>query len=59
MILRPHEIVDPGFKEFSSNRIDQFSILLAKILSASTEEQRLLTSKNLRSLANDLEDLSN
>ena len=58
IILRPHEIVDPGYKEFSNNRIDQFSILLAKILSASTKYQRRLTSKNLRALAQDLEDLS-
>ncbi len=58
ILLRAHEIVDPGYKDFSNNRIEQFSMLLAKIFSASTEEQRHLTSKNLRSLAQDLNDLS-
>jgi len=58
IVLRPHEIVDPSYKDFSNNRIDQFSILLAKILSASTRDQRRLTSQNLRALAQDLEDLS-
>ena len=58
IILRPHEIIDPGYKDVSSNTIDQFSILLSKIFSASTKDQRRLTSKNLRALAQDLEDLS-
>ena len=58
ILLRSHEIVDPSYEDFSSNRIEQFAMLLAQILSASTEEQRRLTSRKLRSLAQDLEDLS-
>ena len=59
ILLRPYEIVDPGYKVFSEERIDLLTILLANILAASTQDQRTATVYKLRSYAQDLVEISN
>ena len=59
MVLRSHEIVDPDYKGFSEEWIDRFTIFLANIFAASTNEQRRATSKKLKSFAQDLSEISN
>ena len=59
MVLRSHEIVDPDYKGFSEEWIDRFTIFLANIFAASTNDQRLATSEKLKSYAQDLSEISN
>ena len=59
MVLRSHEIVDPDYKVFSEEWIDRFTIFLANIFAASTNDQRLATSEKLKSYAQDLSEISN
>ena len=47
IVLRSHEIVDPDYKGFSEERIDRFTMLLANIFAASTNDQRRATSEKL------------
>ena len=59
MVLRSHEIVDPDYKGFSEEWIDRFTMFLANIFAASTNDQRLATSEKLKSYAQDLSEISN
>ena len=59
IVLRSHEIVDPDYKGFSEEWIDRFTMFLANIFAASTNDQRRATSKKLKSYAQDLSEISN
>ena len=59
IVLRSHEIVDPDYKGFSEEWIDRFTMFLANIFAASTNDQRLATSEKLKSYAQDLSEISN
>ena len=59
MVLRSHEIADPDYKGFSEEWIDRFTMFLANIFAASTNDQRLATSEKLKSYAQDLSEISN
>ena len=59
IVLRAHEIVDPDYKGYSEKRIARFTTLLVNIFAASTNDQRLETSKKLRSYAQEFNEISN
>ena len=59
IVLRSHEIVDPDYKGFTEEWIDRFTMFLANIFAASTNDQRRATSKKLKSYAQDLSEISN
>jgi len=58
IVLRGHEVVDPGYEAVSERRWQHFQVLLADIMSSLTPEQRAAVSGTLREYAAELLDLS-
>lgn len=54
ILLRPHEIVDPGYREISEGRWLAMEVLMFDVLSTLNAAQRRETLKNLREYAADM-----
>jgi len=58
LLLRGHELVNPGYKAFSDFVRSRFQTLLVNIVAISTPEQRQEAVENLRDYVRDFQDIS-